>query len=419
VASPELGHSVHVDLTGLEPDRWYFYRFRAGDAVSPVGRTRTAPAAGSDRALRFAAASCQHYEQGLFTAYRHLAAEEVDLVFHLGDYIYEYSPIEGRVRKHANPEIMDLTNYRIRYAQYKTDPHLSAAHARCPWIVTWDDHEVDNNYAGLIGENVMESEEQMRARRAAAYQAYWEHQPVRVPRVRSWADLTIRRSFAWGQLARFWVLDTRQYRTDQPCGDGGHEVPCGDWGSPQHTLLGEAQEAWLTQGLASSKAQWQVLAQQVMVAPFDELGGAKNRAYMDNWSGYPVARDRLLRTIEQRASNRAVVLTGDIHSSWVNELKAGFARPGTPTVGAEFVGTSIASGGDGADRSAAVNDRTLADNPHLKWQNSRRGYFTCNVAGDHWRTDYRIVPFVSRPDAPITTASSWRVERGRPGIHAA
>jgi alkaline phosphatase D len=419
VAARELGHSVHVNVAGLEPDRWFFYRFRSGDSVSPTGRTRTAPTPGTGNTLRFAAASCQHYEDGLFTAYRHMAGEELDLVFHLGDYIYEGSPAEGRVRKHANGEPIQLNDYRIRYAQYKADPDLMAAHARFPWIVTWDDHEVDNNYAGLIGENGMESEEQMRARRAAAYQAWWEHQPVRVPRARSWADLTIRRSLPWGSLAQFWVLDTRQYRSDQPCGDGAREVPCGDWGSPRHTFLGDAQEAWLTQGLATSPGRWQVLAQQVMMAPFDALVGSRRQAYMDNWSGYPVARDRLLRAIGQRAPNRTVVLTGDIHSNWVNELRAGFETPGRPTIAAEFVGTSITSGGDGVDRSAQVNDQTLAENPHLKWQNARRGYFTSTVAADHWRSDYRVVPFVSRPDAPITTASSWRLERGKPGIHAA
>jgi alkaline phosphatase D len=181
-------------------------------------------------------------------------------------------------------------------------------------------------------------------------------------------------------------------------------------------LLGSEQEGWLLRGMAGDSARWQVLAQQIMVAPFDGLAGPRRQVSMDNWSGYPVARDRLLRAVGQRAPNRTVVLTGDIHSSWVNELRAGFERPGTPTIAAEFVGTSISSGGDGVDRSAAVNDGTLAENPHLKWQSSRRGYFTCTVSPGEWRTDYRLVPFVTRPDAPIATASSWRVERGRPGI---
>lgn len=417
-AAPELGHSVHADVAGLEPDHWYFYRFTSGDAISPVGRTRTAPADTTIVPLRLGVCSCQHFEQGLFTAYRHMAEEDLDLVSHLGDYIYEYSPIEGRVRRHATPEIQSLADYRIRYAECKADADLQAAHAARPWIVTWDDHEVDNNYAGLIGENGMESEEQMRARRAHGYQAWWENQPVRVPRARSWADLTIRRAFRWGALARIWVLDTRQYRSDQACGDGNREVPCGDWNAPTRTLMGADQEAWLFGGLAADRAQWQVLAQQVMMAPFDGLAGAAQRVSMDQWSGYPVARDRLLGAIARSAPNRTVVLTGDIHSNWVNELRSSFTRPGAPTVAAEFVGTSITSGGDGADRSQGVENQ-MAENPHLKWQNSRRGYYTCRVTDAEWRTDYRTVPYVSRPGAPVATASAWRVERGRPGTHPA
>ncbi|MDP9348756.1 MAG: alkaline phosphatase D family protein [Gemmatimonadota bacterium] len=415
-AAPELSYSVHVDLEGLEPDRWYFYRFTTGGAESPVGRLRTAPAPGTVRPLHFAFASCQHYEQGLFTAYWHMAREELDLVVHLGDYIYEYAGEPGRVRQHAGLELRTLDDYRRRYAQYRSDPHLQAAHARCPWVVTWDDHEVDNNYAGLVGENEMESEEQMRARRAAGYQAWWEHQAVRVPRVRSWADLSITRAVDWGRLARFWVLDTRQYRSDQPCGDGRQKVPCGEWADPSQTLLGNAQERWLTGGLGASRAHWQVLAQQVMVAPYDFAAGPDVAVSMDQWSGYPAARDRLLGEIARRARNRTVVLTGDIHSSWVNELRSSFAAPSAPVVAAEFVGTSISSGGDGAERSSGVTDATLAENPHLKWQNARRGYVSCTVTPEAWRAEFRTLPFVTRPDAPVQTASAWQVTHGRPGI---
>jgi alkaline phosphatase D len=172
-AAPELAHSVHVNVDGLAPDRWYVFRFTAGEATSPVGRLRTAPAAGSLTPLRLAFASCQNYEEGLFTAYDHMAREELDVVMHLGDYIYEYAAAEGRIRRHAGLETRTLDDYRRRYAQYKADSSLQAAHARCPWLVTWDDHDVDNDYTGLIGENEMESEEQMHARRAAGYQAWW------------------------------------------------------------------------------------------------------------------------------------------------------------------------------------------------------------------------------------------------------
>jgi alkaline phosphatase D len=413
--APELAHSVHVDVRGLEPDRWYFYRFTLRDGASPVGRLRTAPAAGAPTPLDFAFASCQHWEQGFYTAFEHMARERLDLVVFLGDYIYEGVSSTPPVRTHHLREVLTLDDYRSRYAQYKSDPALQAAHALCPWIVTWDDHEVDNNYAGLAGENVFESEEQMRLRRAAGYQAWWEHQPVRVPHARSWADLDIHRSLEWGGLASFWIPDTRQYRSDQACGDGTRQVPCGDWADPSRTMLGDAQERWLLDGMAGSGARWQVLAQQVMLAPFDGDPGPDAFVSMDPWSGYPVARDRLLAGIRERAPGRTIVVTGDIHSNWVNDLRAGFDRPDRPVVATEFVGTSVTSGGDGEDQQARVT-AALAANPHVRWQNSRRGYVRCRVEPGEWRTDYRTVEFVSRPGAPLLTPSSWRCVHGRAGV---
>lgn len=415
--APELGYSAHVDVQGLAADRWYFYRFRLPAGESPVGRLRTTPPAGAQSPLDFAFISCQHYEQGLYTAFDHLSQESIDLVAHLGDYIYELGGSERQVRRHHGLEILTLDDYRARYAQYKLDPALQLAHARCPWIVTWDDHEVDNNYAGLVGENAFESEEQMHLRRAAAYQAYWEHQPVRLTRAKSWADLTITRTADWGSLARFWVLDTRQYRSDQACGDGMKVVPCGDWNDPSRTLMGDAQERWLVDGLGRSSSTWQVLAQQVMMAPFDTRPGEQQQLSMDQWSGYPVARDRLLKAIAERAKGKTVVISGDIHASYVNNLLEGFDRPGRPVVAAEFVGTSMSSGGDGYDAYADW-PKTRADNPFMKWHNARRGYVRCRVTPDEWRADYRIVPYVSRPGAPIQTETSWRVRHGNasPGV---
>jgi alkaline phosphatase D len=420
-AAPELGYSVHVDVTGLDPDWGYFYRFRVPDGTSPIGRTRTAPARTPGAApptLRLAFASCQQFETGFFTAFDHMAREDIHLVAHLGDYIYEYGGIDDRVRKYATTEIRTIDQYRARYAQTKNDPSLRAAHAAAPWVVTWDDHEVDNNYAGLSGENNMESEEQMRLRRAIAYQAWWEHQPVRVPRARSWADLNITRSIDWGALARIWVLDTRQYRSNQACDDGNRDVPCGNWDNPSRTMLGAAQEKWLFDGLAASRSRWQVLANQVRIAPFDETPGPGRRFSMDQWSGYPAALERLSRAIATHAPNRTVAITGDIHSNWVNELRATHDRPGAPVVGAEFVGTSITSGGDGSDQATNWNDKTRAENPHCKWQNSRRGYVVCEFAANDCKATYRTVPFVTKPDAPVQTASRWRVEHGRAGVHS-
>jgi len=414
-AAPELAYSVHAEVTGLDPDRWYFYRFRAGDATSEIGRLRTTPAPNATTPLRLVFASCQHYEQGLYTAYQHMAQEDADLVVHLGDYIYEGAPGRNGVRVHYSPLCMRLEDYRLRYAQYKTDEHLRAAHRARPWIVTWDDHEVSNNYAGLIAADTSLTMDVMRGRRAAAYQAWWEHQPVRLAASADWANLAITRTMSWGALAQFWVMDTRQYRSDQACGDGTKQVPCGDWADPSRTMMGPRQERWLLDGISASRARWQVLANQVMMAPLDSMRGEGVRVSMDQWSGYPVARDRLLGELAKRAPNRTVVITGDIHSNWVNELRSSFSTPGAPTTGAEFVGTSISSGGDGADQWPAF-DALAPENPHIQWQNSRRGYVSCVVSTDVWRADYRTVPFVSQPGAPLITASSWRLAHGVAGI---
>ncbi|KPJ76147.1 MAG: hypothetical protein AMS19_13345 [Gemmatimonas sp. SG8_23] len=411
---PELGFSAHVDVRGLEPDRWYFYRFTLPGASSPIGRLRTTPPAGTQQPLDFAFVSCQHWEHGLYTAYKHLAREDLSLVAHLGDYIYERATVEGQVREHPAYEPVSVEEYRARYALYKSDPALQAAHAAFPWIVTWDDHEVDNNYAGLVGENVFESEEQMRLRRAAAYQAWWEHQPVVLPRPRSWAELSIARSLHWGDLARFWVLDTRQFRSDQACGDGTRTVPCGRWDDTSRTMLGVDQERWLGMGMRGSDATWRVLAQQVMMAPFDRDPGEDTFVHMDQWSGYPAARDRLLRRMAERPGG-TVVLTGDIHANLVNDLRSSFDRPDRPVVATEFVGTSVSSGGDGSDEWAGL-EAVRDENPHLRWQNNRRGYVRCSVSSAEWVTQYRTVPFVTRPEAPIQDAARWRCEAGRPGV---
>jgi alkaline phosphatase D len=181
-------------------------------------------------------------------------------------------------------------------------------------------------------------------------------------------------------------------------------------------MMGEAQERWLYDGLVKSRTNWQVLANQVRIAPFDETPGEGRRFSMDQWSGYPHALERLSRAIAERAPNRTVAITGDIHSNWVNELRARNDRPDAPIVGAEFVGTSITSGGDGRDEATNWNDKTRAENPHCKWQNSRRGYVVCEFGADDCRADYRTVPFVTQQGAALQKASSWRVIRGRPGI---
>jgi alkaline phosphatase D len=413
LASPDFGHSVHVELRGLKPERWYWYRFIAGSAVSPIGRTRTAPAFDARLAhLTLAFASCQHYEQGYFTAFKHMASEQLDLVVHLGDYIYEGAPVSTRTRRHNSPEIVTLTDYRNRYGLYKSDPDLKLAHAAFPWIVTWDDHEVDNNYANDIPED-----KQTRAafleRRAYAYQAYYEHMPLRRSSLPQGSKLQLYRRLRFGDLAEFSVLDTRQYRTDQPCGDGNKPL-CPEVQDPQATMMGAEQERWLFNNLDKSGARWNIIAQQVMVARWDSGQGPELRMSMDKWSAYPAALDRFMRFLQKRKPSNPIVLTGDIHSNWVADLKADFNDPNSAIVGTEFVGTSISSAGDGMDMRPDV-ERQLPENPHIKFYNSQRGYVRCDITPQHWKTDFRIVAAVTKPDEPISTRASFVVENGKAG----
>ena len=431
VATPQLGHSVHVEAEGLEPDRWYWYRFRAGDASSRVGRARTLPAAASSPdQLRFAFCSCSHFEQGHFTAYGHMAQEEVDLIFHLGDYIYEGSGErvvrEGReprpdtrVRKHLGREIMTLDDYRIRHAQYKSDPHLQAAHARCPWFVTWDDHEVENNYANAVAEEVREGETKLNPadfliRRAAAYQAYYEMMPLRPASLPQGPKMQLYRRASFGRLAELMVLDTRQYRTDQPNND--KLAPLNEAATnPEATILGVEQKAWLESRLIASPGTWNVLAQQVMMGMVDVRPTEPGEQFsMDQWPGYAHERVELGQFLENRRVLNPVVLTGDIHSNWVNDLHVDDRKSDSPAVATEFVVTSITSGGNGSDE-AANREVLKGANPNLRYYNRQRGYVRCTVTPRDWRSDYMVVDKVTEPDSAIHKTASFVVEAGRPG----
>ena len=293
-ARADWSHSVHVEVSGLRADRWYWYQFKTGGEVSQLGRTRTTPADNvlPDR-LRFAMASCQHYETGIYTAYDHMAREDIDLVVHLGDYIYEGAANTDRLRQHLGGECLAIDDYRIRYARYKTDPHLQAAHAMAPWIVTWDDHEVANNYADEYLKNGTPKDEFL-LRRAAGYQAYFEHMPLRRSSLPRGPDMLLYRSLSYGRLAQFHVLDTRQYRTPQKLSDG-NKPPSPVLLDPNGTLLGDRQREWLFDGLERSPAGWNILTQQVMMARVDRSPGPKVTHSMDQWPGYEFERRRVLK----------------------------------------------------------------------------------------------------------------------------
>ena len=413
-ALAELGRSVHVEVDGLEPERDYWYRFHAAGATSPIGRTRTAPATGTtpDR-FDFVFVSCQHYERGWYTGFRHMAAESPALIVHLGDYIYESGPgfRDDLVRLHDTEEPRTLEGYRARYALYKRDPDLQAAHAAAPWVFTPDDHEVDNDWAGEHNTEQM-SRQAFLERRAAAFQAMYEHFPLRRASLPTGPDADLHRRLDFGSLMRLHVLDTRQYRTLQPCG-GRRQPPCAEQHAEGSTILGTRQADWLLDGLDRSPARYNVLANQVFMARLLE-GEEELTLPMDKWDGYPADRDRLLTFLHDRRPSNPVVLTGDLHTNWVNDLKLDFERPDSPTVGTEFAGTSISSSGDGAD-TGPQGENALGHNPHIKFFNAQRGYVRCRVTPGRLQADFRVMPYVTRPDAPIATRASYVVENGIPG----
>ncbi|MFC4997133.1 alkaline phosphatase D family protein [Dactylosporangium cerinum] len=406
-------HSVHVVAGGLAPDAEYYYRFRAQGHLSPVGRTRTAPAVGTvGRDLVMAFASCAHYESGYYTAYRRMAEDRPDLILHLGDYIYEGGTGTGGVRAHAGAEIVSLADYRRRYAQYKSDPDLQAAHAIAPWLVVPDDHEVENNYANMVRNDSSPAltTAQWTARRTAAYRAYYENMPLRPSQAPTGNSIPLFRRVRWGTLATFHMLDTRQFRDDQACGDGWKVCAAAD--STTRSLTGAAQEAWLLDGLAQHYGTWDILGQQVFFArQFDASGAAS----MDAWDGYRASRARIQQGWLDRSVRNPLVLTGDVHAAWANDLKADYANSNSATIGTELVCTSITSGGNGSAATAIPN---VATNPHLKFHSGLRGYVRTTISPAQVRADFRAVTTVTEHGAAATTLKSFTILDGQPGLRA-
>jgi alkaline phosphatase D len=422
VALPDEAHSARVEVHGLGPQHEYFYRFRAGNAISPVGRTRTTPPGNAMvPAVTFAFASCQNFPDGYFTPYADIAESDIDAVIHLGDYIYEGSARD--VRAHLpRREIRTLDDYRIRHGQYKTDEHLQAAHAAHPWLVTWDDHEFDNNYADLDLD--MDRDEAfieiVRARRAAAYQAYWEHMPLARARKPEGPDLQLYRRFHWGQQATFNVLDGRQYRSDQPpatCSAPDPSGYCPENLNPDRSMLGVQQREWLLEDLATTKARWNVIAQQTAFAPWNQPTDETAPYFprRDNWDGYIAERQRILDWIVEQRTSNPVVLTGDSHRNWVRNVPPDFRSLDAEPVATEFMGTSISSGGDGTGETRYDDP----DNPHIKLWNDNRGYVRCTLTPDVWVSEFRIVSTVVQPVATTSALATFTIENGRAGAELA
>jgi alkaline phosphatase D len=410
-----------VDVKGLAPARWYWYRFRAGDAWSPIGRTRTADALGAlVGRLRFAIASCQNYEQGYYAAHRHLAQEELDLMLFLGDYVYSDSWGADLVRQHAfRHDARALDEYRIRYAQYRMDEDLQRLHAQVPWAMVWDDGEVDDDWAADQSKDL---DPAFVTRRRAALQAYLEHIPMPWILRPNMNDLRIYGELAYGDLARFYLLDDRLYRSYQVCPKsgrgGGNSVyvdECAELARTSRTILGDDQERWLDQALAATRQRWNVIAQQTLVVPADAATGPRAKVATDLWDGYPAARGRLTKSLVTQRVPNPLVVGGDLHATVVGDLHQVPADPSTPVVASAFCCTSITS--QGAPRGAY--DARLRENPHLKFANShQRGYTTFDLTPQKCSVAVRVLDSEKRRDSAIATAATFEVAAGNAGVQA-
>ena len=423
-APPRESHTAHAEVTGLRPGTQYWYRFKWGPVVSPAGRTRTAPAAGSIPAsMRFAYASCQNYAHGYYTAYADMAQQDLDLVVHLGDYIYE-GPGTGRpenVRQHApQAELFSLDDYRTRHAQYRTDPNLQEAHAAFPWLMSWDDHEFKDNYADLAIASD-EPLETVAERRAAAYLAYWEHAPLARSRKPVGENMDLYRRVHWGRLATFHVLDTRQHRSDQmaaQCTQAQRDPEssyCPVQLDPGRTILGAEQRQWLLDGLAAAPPEgWNVLANQVGFAPQANLVAGRRRFFADPWDGYVADRQLILDFLEQRGLRNTVVITGDKHQHSARNVPESYRNIAGPPIATEFVGTSISSdGAEGSDTSYGGD----ANNPHILYDSFQRGYVRVELDSDVWRNEFRVVGTVLEEQADAWTEATFAVDNGKPGAY--
>ena len=416
LATPDWGHSVHVEIGGLNPGRTYWYRFQSGGEISRVGRTITFPTDPSR--LRFAVASCQNYEMGYFGAYQHMLKDKLDFILFLGDYIYESVEKEGHLRLHSGVEAETLNQYRQRYTQYRLEPELQNAHAAMPWVVTADDHEVDNDYAGLNNYGEVDKA-QFARRRAAAYRAYYEFMPLRHAQQPVSSSIQLYRGFEFGGLARMSITDMRQFRDDQPCHIPGEKPgravgeECTERLKEERTMLGNVQEQWLDARLRGSEAQWNIIAQQQYTNPMkqkDEDG--ETTWWTDDWNGYPAARERLLNSVKTSGAKNPVFIAGDIHSFWANVVPGDRSDLASDPIASEFVTGAITSDGPPYDYFMSL----MPDNPQVRFFESRfQGYIVCDVNHERWRTDYYAVDQLVRNDPERRLIASYEVKPGKPG----
>jgi alkaline phosphatase D len=422
LAVPALAYSVHVEVNGLPSNQWFFYRFQTGNVVSDVGRTRTLPAPNDlvDK-LRMSYASCQNYEHGHFSAYKHMRDEKLDLVMFLGDYIYEYGPGRRGVRSHNSGPLSSLEDYRSRYVLYKKDENLKAMHAACPWLMTWDDHEVQNDYAGLNPGSSKMGISEFTQMRASAYQAYYEHLPLPssalidgIDGLMRGAEMRLYGNFSYGRLVNISILDDRQYRDPAVCtpsGSGSAVVDpsaCAELGSPERTLLGFNQEKWLSKVLKNAdKNRWNVIGQPTLYSQRYFPRGDNLLVWNDGWDGYPSARSRLNQEFINNQVKNLVIFGGDIHENWVGYLKRDYNNADSQVIGIEFCGTSITSMGNG---SKSIKQRLQA-NPHFIFaEATRKGYGVAEFTPKELIVTLRVVSNAGDEESTIESLAKFRVQ---------
>jgi alkaline phosphatase D len=419
-AEPRWGHSVHVDVEGLRPNRPYWYRFTAQGKESPIGRTLTAPdPADHTASLRFAFGSCQQYEQGYYSAQRAIAQENLNAVIFVGDYIYEKTWGKNLVRQHDPGRPTTLDEYRDRYALYKSDPDLQAAHAAHPWIVTWDDHEVVNDYANDTSPTDLDPAAFLRIR-AAAYQAYWEHMPLSNRVKPDGASFRLYDRYRFGDLAEITAIDDRQYRSRNACFPESYKnrylVDCADRLDPARSMLGAEQEAWFADGMKRASTRWNIVAQQTLMAQADTGMGGEHRFWADGWDGYPAARQRLLDAVAASPTRDTLVLGGDVHCFWATDLVRDYADEKSPILATEFVGGSLTS----QTPSDKATQQVVRLNPHLRYgRGDVNGYGVVSLEAKKATVAFRTVKSVKEQNSPVTTRESFVVEAGQPGAKPA
>jgi alkaline phosphatase D len=416
-------HTVKVDADGLAPGHTYYYRFKVGRDVSPVGRTRTLPV-GAVQHVRFAVASCANFPFGYFNAYARIAArDDLDAVLHVGDYYYEYAPGTygtgtefGRVPLPPK-ELVTLADYRMRHAQYKSDIDLQAAHSAHPWITVWDDHETANNSFrdGAENHNPDKGEGTWADRKAAAIRAYYEWMPMRSP---SGSDDRTYRTFHYGDLVDLIMLDTRLHGRTAQAANGNDAAALAD---PARTLLGADQHAWLAEELRASKHRttaWRVIGQQCMFGQMVDAAHVIQNT--DQWDGYPLSRKAVLDQLAAEHIDDTVIVAGDLHSSWALDIApdpfaaAYDATTGRGSLAVEMVTPAISSPSPFADKPDVLEreQRSMAQ-PHIHWVEFRsRGYLLVDVTPARARGEWWLQDDITQRGTPERLAAAMETQRG-------